>query len=183
MRKELISSGLAFVLFLWGCKGKEPAPIPPKQSKLYISIKQNGQYLADSVLNQVKLAYYDNGLTEIAPNRDPGGAYDILLEKQYLMHRVNNFTVKLIPGLLSSSTVLEVINKYDINEFYLLYPDGGRDTLRIAMDKVSKEEADKERCKCLNPIRSVSYRGKKALEDTTIRPELSADPPVFLIER
>lgn len=183
MRNVWIGYGVALALVLYGCKGKEPEPAAPKMGKLYISIKDRGSYLADSLLKRVRISYNNNGAIETDHSLDRSSRFDALFRQQEHMQRVTDLSALYIPGLLSSSDIPQVIDRYGITEFHLIYADGSSDTLLIEMDEVGEAEADLERCHCIYPIRSITYRGQKAKEDTDIHPELVADPPVFLIEK
>lgn len=132
-------------LTLFSCKKdkrdlKEPQPLILKPT-------HNGGRLSDETLNQVKMYYY---ITLTSTHKEPVGDFGRASGTGYQQ------------GLLSTSDVAELSAGEDIKFFYLSFPDGTVDTLRIDYESISEDDARENPCFCIAPQRSVSVNGAPA---------------------
>lgn len=121
---------------------------------LLFLIKENGVRLPDSVLNNMKLFYLQNGGKKYVYdlrrgiNEGPFAAYDL--------------------GVQVTSNVGDLSAEAGIKNYFLEYPSGDIDTLFVNYVSVNTQQAQQEPCFCYYPLREVKFNGVAVGLDTSI---------------
>lgn len=150
--KTIVILFAGFLFVAGSCsKGKGPLVIP---ESLFFVIKQNGQRLPDTTLNNMKLYYFNSGSKTYindfirAINEGNLNAYDL--------------------GIQVTRQVGHVSADDKIKDFYLEFQGGDIDTLYIEYRYVGDNEAFNNSCYCHYPMGVVKYNGAIASQDPTI---------------
>jgi hypothetical protein len=157
------------LLLLFSCKKNQSNPCPTFWGyklpySLFFKLNLNGNRLADSVLNKLKLSYYQNG------------------SKKYISdfsRAINEGSLNAFDsGIMVTRDIGFNSGDANIKDYYLEFPDGDIDTLFVDYRKYSQCEADTSVCQCLYPLYSVHFNGQKASPDAYI-----TEHTVYLFEK
>ena len=153
--KYSVLFGSFIFLALFGtCNKKDPLGPQVINYSLFFLIKENGARLSDSVLNDMHLYYYENGvkkyMSDFSRCINEGGfqAHDL--------------------GIQATRDAGWISADKNIKTFYLEYPDGSADTLYIDYRHVSYNEAVRNSCYCYYPLQSVKFNGKVPDIDSSV---------------
>lgn len=147
--------------------------LPP--NKFLFQITQNGERLADSTLNNLKMFYVDHDRRVYeAPN-------ELLDNRNHI----------ILPSYMSNDGYLEeygvrsgpYVNGFAVehNTWYFEFPNGDIDTLYVENKILSEEEGKRDECYCINPFTVMWYNGKDAYKHPTIK--ASSGKPIWVLEK
>lgn len=152
--KYLLFFSLVPLFFAASC-GKDkkigPQTIP---SSLGFVVKKANVRLPDSIINNVKLFYFKNGVKTYMNdfirgiNEGPFAAYDLGVQ-----------TTRNI-GFTSADD--------NIKNYFLEFANGDIDSLVVDYRHLGENDAFRNPCYCYYPLEQVSYNGRIALPDSTI---------------
>jgi hypothetical protein len=148
----LLVGGISILLSCKKSNNYGPQVIP---DSLIFVIKKDGNRLSDSILNNMKMSYFENGIKNYmsdfvrATNEGPYNGYDLGIQGSRLV------------GILSSEK--------GIKNYFLEYPDGSQDTLYVDYRLLKENEAKKDPCYCYYPLTAVNYNHTTPNMDTSIK--------------
>ena len=144
----------AFIVAEFSCnKNPRFGPLVVPSSLIFL-VKKAGDRLPDSILNNMKLYYYQNGtkkyFTDFIRGINEGDfqAYD--------------------SGVQTTRNIGFTSGDDNIKTYYLEYPSGQQDTLFIDYRHVGEDEAFHNSCYCYFPLQLVKFDGQVAITDPTI---------------
>lgn len=158
-------------------------PIPGNAA--YFIIKEHGQKLTDTnVLANISVYYFNANGRKIASPNDMNGSkiYDynsfLTLIREFYTTEVDSgrMGMMILSPLISNASQSE-----GIHDFYVAFPNGDIDTIKMVAENVSCEQGWQEECKCTVPIRILKYNGRDAVKDYSYN--LSNGQPVFIFEK
>lgn len=153
MKHSLILLIVICTILCVGCSTKQIGPQTMNNSLAFLLTKNN-QRLPDSIVNNIKMAYYEGNnkkyINDLSRGINEGGfmAYDI--------------------GLLSTRDIGGYSSGGGIKNYYLEYPNGQIDTLYVDYRVLSYDQALKDPCFCYYPLVEVRYNGQPANLDSSI---------------
>lgn len=149
MKIYLLFFFLCFTCISSTCKKDFNGPYIPPHS-LFFLIKKGNNRLPDSILDNMKLYYYQNGskkyLSDFQRATDEGYNLGILTTRDI--------------GLRSGNDNIKV--------YCLEYPSWPPDTLFADYRFLSTNEAKKDPCYCYYPLREVKFNNQTASPDPSI---------------
>lgn len=113
----------------------------------YFVIKRDNHRLPDSILDNMKMSYYQAGSKKYVT--DFGRAID---ENGSTEARESGIQVTRNIGFSSS--------KEGIKDYYLEYPNNTRDTLYVDYNYLDDDDAYNDPCKCNYPFRAIQFNGQ-----------------------
>ena len=122
---------------------------------IFLKITKNGNRLPDSVLDNLKLSYYQNGSKKYISD------FIRCINEGGINARDLGFMTTNIIGINSGD--------YNIKDYYIEYPNGTNDTLFVDYRHLSTADAANDSCACLYPLKQLKYNGIKPKLDTTIK--------------
>jgi len=141
------------ILCFFGCKkaggGKEIGP-SVINSSIFFLLKKNNQRLPDSILDGLRLSYFN------------GSA------KNYVGDFVRATSDGYALGVMTTRDIGGYSAGANIKNYYLEYPNGSLDTLFVDYRHLSYNEAVNDPCYCYYPLVSVKYNGVTAQLDSSI---------------
>jgi hypothetical protein len=181
MKKQLLYLLLSMVVIgICACKkgNVEDKWIPTAPPNIfYFQIIHQGNTLPDSVLDSLKLYYYEDGYKiERWPNSEGAinGEFIRLPSDEGINKNLNleAYGIRAAP----------YVNNWGINTvWYFEYENGDIDTLLIESNRLEYEDALLDPCYCQYPYSKIQYNGK----DATIHPNLRAGDGknVYVLEK
>jgi hypothetical protein len=163
--KKLFLFFASFLFVFSSCKNPGPSPDEPIPEGVFcLEVYQNGAIMPDSILDATQLYYYYKGYRIHNRNEDPKAPSNVIYTDTAFLKRATDTTglSMLAVRFISKSSV-----QLGVHDFYLVYPGGNTDTLTLSVQPVSEQQAQKELCGCLYPVREVKYNGVILPEDTT----------------
>ena len=156
MKKILLF--LFIIVSIFSCKKKESAcPVfwgYLLPHSLAFIIKNSGQRLPDSILNNLKLSYYNMGIKKYISDFSRG---------------TNEQEIKGYDlGIMGTRDIGFKSADNNIKNYYIEYPNGNIDTLFVDYRHYSACEADTSSCGCSYPMYVVKYNDKNVVLDTAI---------------
>ncbi len=147
-----------FLIFLWSalsitCNKDFNGPYLPPHSIFFV-IKSNGARLPDSVLNNMRMYYYENNIKKYvtdftrAVNEAGVQAYDL--------------------GIQTTRNIGFISGDENIKTYYLDYEYGPDDTLFVNYVHLTEKQAKRDPCYCYYPLKEVKYNGVVASLDLSL---------------
>lgn len=177
MKKIICFPALLLLLTaVYGCKKKVcNCGIKPEE-KTYFKIIGKEGVLSASVLEKTKMYYYSPHGFKVPADYESSSFIELAFRGEDAA--VREAAIGAIMG------VAGVYAEKGIGDFYLEYPDGDIDTFSITVESVSPEQANKERCGCTLPIRTMKFNGKVVMEEDASAAELlGMGQPVYLFRK
>lgn len=172
MRKICLPVVSALLFLGAGCA--QPVPPPPSPNVFYCRIKKDGVPLADTVMSQVQLYYYDNGRAVTSAND---------INKPYGPKYDDTLLIRPLPATatLLYSVYLTEITRLGFNTLYLKYPGGDIDTLYVERGNLTEAQSLQDLCQCTDPFTRVMFNGQaiSGMPGTT----LTGGKPVYEFEK
>lgn len=116
----------------------------------YFILKQNGSRLNDSILNTLKLSYYQNGIKQYIADFGRAGSDGYNL------------------GAMITQDIGFKSGDINIKDFYLEFATGDIDTLYVDYRRLTPCQADTSTCQCLYPRYTIKFNNTIVLPDPSI---------------
>jgi hypothetical protein len=121
---------------------------------LFFMVKKNNQALPDSVLENMKLAYYQNGVKKYVSDFTRG-----INEGGFNAHD---------EGIQATRNIGLISGNENIKLFYLEYPDNTKDSLYVDYRHINFDDAKKHPCRCEYPMQPVKFNNLAASVDSSL---------------
>ena len=137
---KLFLLAFLFLIAFSNCSKKNRCHSATVPHSLVFLLEKEGKRLPDSVLNNVKISYYENGKklfvndVERGTNVDSINAYDL--------------------GIVGTRLIGNISSDHNIKDYLIEYPDGDVDTLFVDYLPPSQETD------CLYVLKLVKYNGE-----------------------
>ena len=154
MKNNLIIT-LFCIIFITACSSSVISNVRLIPYSIFFKLIKNGNRLPDSVLDNLKLSYYQNGtknyISDFIRCINEGGvnARDL--------------------GFMTTNLIGVTSGNDNIKDYYIEYPNGTKDTLYVDYRHVSTADGEKDSCFCLYPLKQLKFNGLIPQIDTTIK--------------
>lgn len=122
---------------------------------LIFVVKKDNNRLEDSILDNMKLFYYKNGMklyiSDFSRSKNEG---------QYYFRDL---------GLQGSLDIGFKSSEDNIKDYFLEYPNGDIDTLFVDYKSLSQKEACEHPCRCCCPLERMKFNSKVVSIDSSIK--------------